>query len=354
MSLQIATRGVTPEPVIVGNTPAIRELRSAAERVAQTTVPVLISGEPGAGKTLTARFIHARSPRAAGRFAVLNCKRFSEALLQAELFGEPAPQPVAGRHSMLRDANGGTLFLDGVGAMTARMQAMLLGWLDQADPDRHDPHGPRIDLRVLASTEGDLAALVKTGQFREDLMYRLKVVHLRLPPLRERREDVRALLRYMLMIRRSPVEFDESAVAALEGYRWPGNVTELERVIDGLIAAAGTGRIAAADLPPGIVRTRQLAGAGRTDRRKHVADHLLERLASGTTTFWEQVHPLFMNRDITRHDLRELVGRGLASSGGNYRALLPLFGIAPHEYKRFLEFLTKHGCNVDFRPFRAR
>ena len=208
-----------------------------------------------------------------------------------------------------------------------------------------------MDVRVVAATNRNLPDLVSKGQFREDLMYRIMVVHLEVPPLRNRREDIRALIAHIIEKTGVALQLSES-LQTLERYDWPGNVRELQNVIEQLAWLEGPAVVGVADLPPAI--TRSTAGGVRPtrERRKQVSDFLYEGLVSGST-FWEDVYPMFINRDITRADLMALVRQCLSETSGNYRAVLRVLRMEPGDYKRFLNFLSTHGCTVDFREYRS-
>jgi len=193
--------------------------------------------------------------------------------------------------------------------------------------------------------------MVSAGQFREDLLYRLRVIHVHVPPLRERREDVRVLVAHLASRAPRGVEFSEEALAMLERYRWPGNVRELQNVVEQSLWMSNGETVEVEHLPPSIQATADVVTPVK-ERRRQVSDDLYQALVSGGYSFWEHIHPIFLGRDITRHDMRELVRRGLATTRGNYRSLLRLFGMGPQDYKRFLNFLAAHDCNVDFREFR--
>jgi DNA-binding NtrC family response regulator len=211
----------------------------------------------------------------------------------------------------------------------------------------------KVDVRVIAATNRNLPDMVTKGLFREDLMYRIMVVHLEVPSLRNRREDIRGLVAYMVAQTGVALEISEEALQALERYHWPGNVRELQNVVEQLAWLQGPSVVGVADLPPALVRS---AGAGvrpTRERRKQVSDVLYEGLAAGTYSFWEHVYPMFINRDITRADLIGLVRQALFETSGNYRAVLRVLRMEPGDYKRFLNFLSTHDCTVDFREFRA-
>jgi DNA-binding NtrC family response regulator len=149
------------------------------------------------------------------------------------------------------------------------------------------------------------------------------------------------------------VTFSEDALRLLTKYHWPGNVRELQNVVEQAVWLASSDVVEPADLPDSIRAASIAQVSPRKDRRRRVADRLFESLVDGTYAFWDDVYPLFMARDLTRSDVRQLVGRGLEATHGNYRALLRLFRMAPDDYHRFLNFLTAHDCKVDFRSFRA-
>ena len=344
--------------MLVGSSPALDRLRSAAARVAAGNAKVLITGESGVGKDLIARFIHARSPRADRQFVAVNCAGVAETLLESELFGH-VKGSFTGAHrdkvGLFQQGHRGTVFLDEVGEMSLRMQAMLLRFLESGEvkPVGADLVSAKVDVRVIAATNRSLPDLVSKGLFREDLMYRIMVVHLEVPPLRSRREDIRGLVAHVIEKTGIKLDVSEQALQALERYNWPGNIRELQNVIEQLAWLQGPSVIEVEDLPPAL--TRSAAGGVRAarERRKQVADLLYDGLVSGSYSFWEHVYPMFINRDITRADLIALVRQCLFETSGNYRAVLRVLRMEPTDYKRFLNFLSTHDCTVDFREFRS-
>jgi two-component system nitrogen regulation response regulator NtrX len=253
-----------PETELIGSSSLISQLRAAIEKVAPTGSRVLITGPAGAGKEVVARMIHARSRRADGPFVALNCATLNPSRFEEELFGvEPGPDPhVAPRRAgVLERAHGGTLLLDEVADMPLETQGKIVRALQEQAFARVGGSTPvKVDVRVLATTNRDLSAEIAAGRFREDLFYRLAVVPLRVPALRERREDVPALARHFLArsaeISGQPQRsLSEDAMAALQAYDWPGNVRQLRNLIDWLlIMAPGDARdpIRADALPPEI------------------------------------------------------------------------------------------------------
>jgi DNA-binding NtrC family response regulator len=352
-------RARVSEPVIVGTSRAMADLRSRASRIASGNAKVLITGESGVGKDVLARFIHAHSPRATRSFIAVNCAGLTETLLESELFGHVRGSFTGAyrdKVGKLRLAHSGTIFLDEVGDMSLCMQALLLRFLENGEvqPVGADAHGTNVDVRVIAATNRDLTSLIAAGQFREDLMYRLNVIHLHVPPLRERREDVRGLVGHIVAQGERGIEFSEEALQTLERYRWPGNVRQLQNVLEQLIwTTASSALVRVEDLPEPLRLSGGCSVLPAHERRRQLADDLYSGLVSGVYTFWEHTYPLFLNRDMSRHDLRELIKRGLATTCGNYRAVVALFGMPDGDYKAFLNFLAAHECCVDFREFRT-
>ena len=351
-------QGIVDRPLIIGRSAAIQAICGLAERVAEGDAKVLITGESGVGKDLVAQLIHHRSRRARQPFVAVNCAGVPETLLESQLFGHVKGSFTDAHRDkigMLQQAHRGTIFLDEVAEMSLRMQAMFLRFLENGEiqPVGSETVRTQVDVRVIAATNKDLMAAVSAGSFREDLMYRLDVVHIRVPPLRERAEDVRALIEHHLTRAQRQINLTEEALHALETYRWPGNVRELQNVIERLIWTSVNETVAIEDLPPRLLPGRSETILPTRERRRQRADDLFKALTEGSFNFWEHVHPLFLDRDLTRHDLRELVRRGLAATRGNYQAVVRLFGMPDTDYKRFLNFLGTHGCVVDFREFRS-
>jgi transcriptional regulator with PAS, ATPase and Fis domain len=318
---------------------------------------VLIGGESGVGKDVVARLVHAESARASRALVTVNCAGLSEALLESELFGH-ARGSFTGAYrdkvGQIQLAHQGTLFLDEVGEMSPRMQALLLRFLENGEVQPVGAAGPqtRVDVRVIAATNVNLDELVATRRFRSDLLYRLRVIYLYVPPLRARQEDVPLLVEHFLQAASARLVVSQAAMQLLIDYRWPGNVRELRNVVEQVVART-RGDIILPEHLPADFGSRGRAARPDAERRRQAADELYQALVTGQCSFWGDIHALFLLRDITRNDIRELVRRGLAKTRGNYRALLTLFGLPQGDYKRFLNFLTTHDCGVDFRPFRS-
>ena len=344
------------KPVLIAASPLMREIETLARKAAVGEAKVLITGESGVGKDLIARLVHVNSRRAAGPFVAVNCAGLTETLLESELFGHEKGSFTGAyrdKRGKLQLAHRGTLFLDEVGEMSLRMQALLLRFLETGEIQSVGAHSAsaKVSVRVIAATNRNLSDRVAAGEFREDLLYRLRVIQIHVPPLRDRREDVPVLIQHFIRKTGRHLRITDDAMQALLRYRWPGNVRELQNVVEQALWSADHDFVDVPHLPDSVRNGGDTLKPQR-ERRRQVADDLYDALVSGGYSFWEHVHPLFLARDITRHDVRELVSRGLRTTHGSYRSLLRLFGMAHTDYKRFHNFLMTHGCKGDFRAFR--
>jgi two-component system response regulator HydG len=246
---------------IVGESPAFRASMDLVRQAAPSSVTVLVQGESGTGKELAARALHDLSPRAEGPFVAVNCAAIPETLLESELFGYEKGAftgAVARREGRFERASGGTLFLDEIGELSRDVQAKLLRVLQSGELERlGGTETLHTDVRIVAATNKSLADEVEAGRFREDLYYRLNVIAITLPPLRERRGDIPLLAhhflrRYAERDKKDVTGFTEAAMRALEGYLFPGNIRELENVIQRAVVLCRGERIDLADLPEGV------------------------------------------------------------------------------------------------------
>jgi len=299
--------------------PRMQEAISVAARVASRDVTVLIRGESGTGKELMARAIHHASPRSRGPFVAVNVAALPETLLESDLFGHERGAFTGAdreRRGRFEQANGGTLLLDEIGDLPRSTQVKLLRVLQERTVERLGSNRPiEIDVRILAATNRDLPAMIAAGEFREDLFYRLNVVCVELPPLRERREDIPALVEQFVSRATGPGEerrFSREAMDALLKYRYPGNVRELENIVQRALALAREPVIGTSDLPP------QVRSAGADE-------------AAGGSLI-EQVARLE----------RRLISEALAESGGVQTRAAKLLGIS----ERHLRYrLHKHAID---------
>ncbi|MCC6740151.1 MAG: sigma-54-dependent Fis family transcriptional regulator [Planctomycetia bacterium] len=244
---------------IVGASPAMSRLFEQITRVAALDTTVLLNGETGTGKELVAHAIHDNSPRAPRSFVAINCGALPESLLESELFGYVRGAftgASTNKKGLFEEADGGTFFLDEISAAPMSIQVKLLRVLEERETRRiGDTRSTPIDVRIIAASNRDLQAEVAAGRVRDDLFYRLNVVSLRLPPLRERREDIPLLAqhfvqKYATRFHRPTASIDPAAMRIVTGYEWPGNVRELENVMERAVALGGSDRVGVEDLPP--------------------------------------------------------------------------------------------------------
>jgi two-component system response regulator HydG len=295
--------------------PAFRRVLDLATRVARYDSCVLITGESGTGKELLARFVHARSPRAKDLFLGVNCASLPDSLLESELFGHKVGAFTGAIHDrvgLFEAAGNGTVFLDEIGEVSPAMQAKLLRVLQEREVVRLGENRPRkVKARIVAATNRKLAAEVRAGRFREDLYYRLRVVELEVPPLRERRDDILPLARHFVRRLAQKLELpglrlDASALDALLDYQWPGNVRELENALERASVLSQGSLITRDGLPNEVLRrAASLAPEERAERslgeveREHI-QFVLEStgqnrsqaariLGIGPTTLWRKL-----------------------------------------------------------------
>jgi two-component system, NtrC family, response regulator AtoC len=356
------------EPRFIARSEVMRALEAEVECAARSDAKVLITGETGVGKEVIARMIHQRSPRSGAAMVSLNCAGLPDSLLESELFGHVRGSFTGAyrdKPGLLEMAPNGTVFLDEVGEMSARMQVVLLRYLETGEIQRigADRVQARVSVRLITATNRDLEREIASGTFREDLYFRLNVLRLAIPPLRERPEDIAPLVDYYLswyseLHRTPPSEVSPNALEALVAYRWPGNVRELKNVLERMVLRAAGRLVRTADLPADVVGRGTKASLSvltpsETPSRTSRADELAARMLTQGESFWSAVYPIFMSRDLTRQDLRKIVETGLGQTRGNYRLLVESFNMPVADYKRFLSFLRKHDCHLPFQRFRS-
>jgi two-component system response regulator AtoC len=309
---------------LVGRSPRMREVFRTIRRVADSRATVLIRGESGTGKELAARAIHGLGPRSDAPFVAVNCAAIPSGLIESELFGHERGAFTGARERRIgrfESAHGGTLFLDEIGELDGALQAKFLRALEESSIERlGGSERVEVEVRVIAASHRDLEHDVAEGRFRADLFYRVNVVPLELPPLRERREDVRLLAEHFLShardeAGRGPRRISAAALAALERFPWPGNVRELRNAIERAVALAEGDVLDTDDLPAAIVRAghleslREAVGAGRLGFEEAVADFerslLLEALEA---TGWNQTRAA-ARLGVTRRSLKLRIDR---------------------------------------------
>ena len=358
---------MTNPVTLIGISTAIRGVEEEMDHAARSDAKVLITGESGVGKEIVARLIHERGRRGRAPLVTINCAGFPDSLLESELFGHMKgsfTDAHRDKRGWLESAHGGTIFMDEIGEMSLRMQALLLRFLETGEIQRvgADRRQAPLDVRVIAATHRRLINHIADKTFREDLYYRLNVIHIEVPPLRERREDVLIILDHFLHSfsesHELPVpEISAEALTYLTDYQWPGNVRELRNVAERLVLRGLNRPVDADALPQEILRDsraqRSAAKTGATPGQVMSTQLVLfERLVTEGASFWSEAYEPFMARDLTRHEIRELVRLGLEHTRGNYKLLVTTFNMPPEDYKKFLNFLRKYQCHVPFQGFR--
>ena len=356
------------EPSLVGASEALNIVRAELDLAAVCDAKVLITGPSGVGKDVVARLLHARSPRRTRPYVPVNCAAVPDKLLESELFGHTRgsfTDAVNDKKGLFEIAQGGTVFLDEIGEMSLRMQALLLRFLENGEIQRVGAERITVvnNVRVVAATNRNLMERIEAREFREDLFYRINVIHMTIPALRERRADIAPIWQHCVRVftdkaRLAMPVTTPATIEALEQYHWPGNVRELRNVVERVCYRAPTlitpallpseVRLAKSGTPPATVVP---AGASVVPGAS-VASVLMRRMVEGGESFWDVAYAPFMTRDVTREDLRQLILGGLEQTRGSYKALVRAFNMEADDYRRFLNFLRKYDCHMPFQKFR--
>lgn len=321
------TTAEQPQPAapsdMIGSAPAMQEVFRAIGRLSRSSINVLITGESGTGKELIARALHRHSPRSGGPFIALNMAAINRELLESELFGHERGAftgAQALRRGRFEQAHGGTLFLDEIGDMPAELQTRLLRVLQEGEFYRVGAHAPlQVDVRVIAATHQNLETQVQAGKFREDLLHRLNVVRVRVPPLRERREDIPGLVLHFLSRAAKELQVDCKTVAPevlarLSHFDWPGNVRQLENICRWLTVMTPTQIVRADDLPPEVIGTTVTVDE---DWQSSLRRWAAGRLASGDRGVMNDLTPAFE---------KLMIGVALERTGGRRQDAALLLG----------------------------
>lgn len=347
---------VTPAPVsieafhgIVGNSLPVKDLCAYIARISNNSATVLIQGETGTGKELVARAIHKLSSRSKGPFIPVDCGAIPEGLLESELFGSKRGSftgAIADRPGVFEAAHTGTLFLDEVSNMNVAMQAKLLRVLQEREIRRvGETRNRPVDVRLIAASNTNLKQLVAEGAFRQDLLFRLNVIAVSIPPLRARRDDIPLLVSYFLKqlntAHKAGKVLGPKALEPLMTHHFPGNVRELQNCVErGFFTTSGKTILSIPiESSPGEESVNEV--------RKWLAD-----LADGRRNFWTEIHDRYKRRDISREKVVALIDLGLRTTRGSYKNLASLLHIQEREYRRLMDFLRRNNCLLDFRPYR--
>lgn len=330
--------GGHPETMIAVSA-VMRELTQKADKLARSGLPVLITGETGTGKELLAYRIHLKSNRRDGPLVILNCPALAPGVVESELFGVESgvATDVRARTGRLEEAAGGTLFLDEVADLDRGAQAKLLRFLQDGTIERvGGRRTEKVDVRLVAATNQDLDQARSEGRLRDDLYFRIAAARLDVPPLRERRDDIRPLIDHLLARRNlGHVRLDDRAIQALEDYEFPGNVRELDAIVSRAAVLAEEGAVHVEDLALGAAAP-EAAGSSLWN-----AEEVLASITNGECTFWDAVYRPFMDRELTRSRVRSLIAKGLERADGSVKDLAALLGESDN-YRRLLDFLRNN------------
>jgi len=330
-----------------------RSLRAAQEKLSRFVKidrPVLLTGESGVGKELFARSLYVLSSRYGRPFLSVNCAQYqNDDLLVSEIFGHTRGSftgAICDKSGLFEAADGGILFLDEVGELTPRAQAMLLRALGEGEIK---PLGgtevKKVDVRVVAATNRPLRRMVAEKKFREDLYYRLRYLHVHIPPIRERDNDWHLLVDYFLnksdTSNGRAKQFSASAWAVLESYKWPGNVREIQSVVD-VGCCLADGNIIGSDIITETLAEDKTVKLNDSFESNGIIGMHYDLMIEEGEDFWNVVREPFLDRELNRSQVRAIVQRGLADSQGSYKRMLEIFRIQQSDYLKFMDFLRHH------------
>ena len=335
---------------MIGRSASLAAAQEKLFRFAQIDRPVLLTGESGVGKELFARSLYVLSSRRGRPFLSINCAQYqNDDLLVSEIFGHTKGSftGASSDHSGLFEVvDGGVLFLDEIGELSPRAQAMLLRALSEGEIK---PLGGnqirRVNVRIIAATNRPLRRMIAEGTFREDLYYRLRYLHVHVPPIRERENDWHLLVNYFLSrsnaVQHGTKQFSSSAWSLLSKYGWPGNVREIQSVVDvGFCLSDGT------SIEPQCICDALEEGMAPLTRAEESANgivsSLYELMVEDGEDFWCVVREPFMDRELNRAQVREIVRHGLRDAQGSYKRMLEIFRVEQKDYLKFMDFLRHH------------
>ncbi|MBC7361764.1 MAG: sigma-54-dependent Fis family transcriptional regulator [Candidatus Aminicenantes bacterium] len=348
------------ESRLLGKSQSIREIREKIQKVALCDLPVLITGETGVGKGLVAELIHKSGPRASKEFVHLNCSNLSSELFESELFGYEKGAftgAVERKKGKLELVDGGTVFLDEIGDLHLHNQAKLLLFMDKGIFYRlGGTEELRADIRLIAATNKNLLDEINCGKFRLDLYYRIGVLNIHIPPLRERKEDIPLLVESILNRENDKLGVSKillpEALDKLLAHHWPGNVRELENVLRRALVICDDNKITAEDIK--FYGCTHPLSFESPDQSNNVVFQRYKEMVEGKKSFWEVVHKRFLQRELKREEVVAIIKMGLKEAR-TYRKLMELFnaGYTQRDYKRFMKMLARHGINPHFRGIKS-
>jgi transcriptional regulator with GAF, ATPase, and Fis domain len=334
---------------LIGVSPKMRDTLDKVQKFAKFNQTILITGESGVGKELFAKACHLMSARISAPFVVVNCPQYSEGnVTVSELFGHVKGSftgAIADHKGLFDAAETGAVFLDEVGDLPASAQTMLLRALAEKEVK---PLGSTktysVDVRVIAATNRPLRDMIAGGQFRQDLYFRLRYFPLDIPALREREEDWKLLVSYFVEKLNQEYNlkkaFSPTSIKFLERYPWPGNVRELRSIVTIGFSMAESKYIE----PDHFVSELRQANLAGPDTGKN---ELFENMIENGRSFWDVIHEPFLDRDLNRSQVREIISQGLLAARGSYRRMSVLFNIRPDHYQKFMDFLRHHRLKPD-------
>lgn len=343
-------------PELIGRSPSLMALKDRIGLAANSPIDILITGESGTGKELVARAICRTGRRRQGKFIAVDCGSLSDSLAEAELFGYRKGAftgATENRQGLLEAANGGILFLDEIGNMPLRLQAKFLRVLQEREVRRiGETITRKLDIQIIAATNKDLMEETRNGRFRNDLLYRLKAMEIRVCSLRERSEDIPLLMDYFLKntaeaeggIRK---RFAPGAMELLQNYSYPGNIRELNNVVAAAYYSTAGVVIESHMLPPEILREQDVP-----EHSEDLAHQLYREILEGKGNFEDSVKKPYLQRRFGSSVVRGIIQKALKDAGGSYRNALTRLRVPGRLYASTMQFLKRHQCYLDFRPFR--
>jgi transcriptional regulator with GAF, ATPase, and Fis domain/tetratricopeptide (TPR) repeat protein len=346
-------------PEIIGKSHQVKALKERIGLAAASPLDILITGESGTGKELVARAIGRTGRRRQGKFIAVDCGALSDSLAEAELFGYRKGAftgAAENRPGLLEAADGGIVFLDEISNMPLRLQAKLLRVLQEREVRRIGETAPRrLDIQIIAATNKDLFVDIKNGQFRGDLYYRLKVMEIRLAPLRDRAEDIPLLIEWFLE-KTAEIEggrkkkITPDMMQILMDYGYPGNIRELRHIVASAYYSTSGLVMDRAALPPEVLRS----DADDNSSDASIAAKIYHAILEGKGNFDDLIKTPFLRHQFGTPVLQEIIRKSLIDTSGVYRAALKRLGVAHKSYSIAIQFLKRHRCYLDFRPFRQK